>query len=160
MAHGISQAGMSTVHHLAQINVARARAPLDSPVMKEFMDAIDAMNALGEQSPGFVWRLKSDSGNATDIRAYDDPRMIVNVTVWTSLERLRDYAFKSHHGDYFRRRREWFEEMETPSLALWWIPAGTVPDEVEGKRRLELLEKNGPTADAFTFRDRFPPPSA
>jgi len=149
---------MSAAYHLAQINVARARAPLDSPVMKEFVDAIDAMNALGERSPGFVWRLKSDSGNATDIRAYDDPLMIVNVTVWESLEALRDYAFKSHHGEYFRRRAEWFEKMDTPSLALWWIPAGTVVDEVEGKRRLEILARNGPTPEAFTLRDRFRPP--
>ena len=149
---------MPAGYHLAHINVARARAPLDSPVMKEFVDAIDAMNALGERSPGFVWRLKTDSGNATDIRAFDDPLMIVNVTVWESLEALRDYAFKSHHGDYFRRRAEWFEKMDTPSLALWWIPAGTVVDEIEGKSRLEHLANHGPTPEAFTFRDRFPAP--
>lgn len=147
---------MSSAYHLAQINVARARAPLDSPVMKEFMDAIDEINTLGEGSPGFVWRLKTDSGNATEIRAYDDPRMIVNVTVWESLEALRDFAFKTHHGDYFKRRAEWFEKMDTPSLALWWIPAGATVDEVEGKRRLEILAKHGPTPEAFTFRDRFP----
>ena len=126
--------------------------------MKDFVDQLDAINALAERSPGFVWRLKSDSGNSTDIRIYDDPQMIVNMSVWTSVETLRDYAFKSGHMEVFRRRKEWFDELSGPRLALWWISAGTVPDPLDARRRLEVLDKDGPSPTAFTFRDRLAPP--
>jgi hypothetical protein len=150
---------MSPDYHLAQINVARARAPLDSPRLKDFVDQLDAINALAERSPGFVWRLKSDSGNAMDVRVYDDPLMIVNMSVWTGLEALRDYAYKSDHVAVFRRRKEWFEELPGPALAMWWIPAGTIPDPHDARRRLEFLERNGPSATAFNFRNQLPPPN-
>lgn len=145
-------------HHLAQINVARARAPLDSPLMRDFVELLDAINALAEASPGFVWRLKTEAGHATDIRAHPDPLVIVNLSVWTGVPALRDYAYRSSHAHMFRRRKEWFEEMDTPNLALWWVPAGTRPAAEEGMRRLELLARSGPTPEAFTFREAFPAP--
>jgi hypothetical protein len=151
---------MSAAYHLAEINVARAIAPLDSPELKEFMDALDTINGLAERSPGFVWRFKTDNGNATSVRLYDDPRIIVNLSVWTSPEALRDYAYRTDHADFWRRRRAWFEEWPGPSFALWWVPAGTRPDLAEGRRRLEHLAQHGPTPEAFGFRDRFAPPSA
>jgi uncharacterized protein DUF3291 len=145
-------------NHIAQLNIARAKAPLDTPLLADFVAQLDAVNALAEASPGFVWRLKSDSGNATDIRAYDDPLMIVNMSVWESIEALFDFAYKTSHTKVMNRRKEWFEPFPGPHMVLWWVPAGTVPSVEEAKRRLDHLAAHGPTATAFTFKARFPAP--
>ena len=146
--------------HLAQLNIARALAPMDDPLLRDFVAALDDVNALAERSPGFVWRLKSDSGNATDIRAYDDPLMIVNLTVWEGIEALFDFTYRSGHAKIMARRRDWFEKMSQPHMALWWIPAGHLPDMAEAKERLDLLQQRGPSAEAFTFKARFAAPPA
>lgn len=146
-------------HHLAQINVAGAKAPLDSEVMRDFTNALAEINVLAEASPGFVWRFKEENGNATSVRAFPDPRMIVNLSVWRDVASLKDYAFRSMHGRFFARRAEWFEPMATPHLALWWIPAGTLPTLDDAKTRLQLLHERGETAQAFTFRSPFPAPT-
>jgi hypothetical protein len=145
-------------HQLAQINVARCRSPLDSPVMRDFVELLDAVNALADATPGFVWRLKSEKGNATDIRAFPDPLIIVNMSVWEGVGALQEYVYRSSHAHVLRRRRDWFEELDGPGLALWWIPGGHVPSVEEGKARLETLGRNGPSPEAFTFRQPFPPP--
>ncbi len=144
-------------YHIAQLNIARMRAPLDDPSMADFVNNLSRINALGENSPGFVWLLKDDSGtnSATEIRPYADERIIVNMTVWESVEALHDYAYYSDHTDFFRRRAEWFEKMETPILVLWWIPAGHIPTVEEAKTRLDYLTAHGPTPYAFTFKKRF-----
>ena len=146
--------------HLAQLNVATLAAPIDSPRLASFVERLEPVNALAERSPGFVWRLQGEGGDATSILAFDDARIIVNLTVWESLETLRDYVFSSEHADVLRRRREWFEPMVEAHLALWWIPAGEIPTVDEAKARLETLRRNGPTVEAFTFRQPFPAPSA
>lgn len=145
--------------HLAQVNIGRLLAPIDDPLIADFVAQLDAVNALADASPGFVWRLKDDSGNATAIPAFDDPRMIINMSVWESLEALRDYVYRSDHTKVLTRRRDWFEKLDRPHMALWWVPAGTLPTVEEAKRRLEILAERGPTPDAFTFRDRFPAPA-
>lgn len=142
-------------YHIAELNIARMIAPLDSPVMAEFINNLNALNSLGEQSEGFVWRLKTDDGSATSIRAFDDPAIIVNLTVWASIEALFEFTYKSEHVDFFRRRREWFEKLESAAVVLWWIPAGTPPTVEEAKAKLEYLQANGPTPLAFTFKQRF-----
>jgi hypothetical protein len=150
-----------TGFHLAEINIARMRAPLITDlIMKDFVDQLDTINALAESSPGFVWRLKSDSGNATDILIYEDPRIIINMSVWESIDALFSYAYFTDHTDAFRRRGEWFERMTTPHMALWWVPVGTLPTAEEGKQRLDHLTQHGPTEYAFTFKHRFPIPNA
>ena len=146
-----------TGFHVAQLNVGRSVASLDDPIMAGFMDRLADINALGERSPGFVWRLQGETGNATTIHAYDDPRMIVNLTVWESIEDLYAFAYHSQHMEVFRRRREWFEQLDGPSLVLWWLPAGELPTVAEARSRLDLLAANGPTAEAFTFKTRFHP---
>ena len=146
---------MESAFHLAQINVARAVAPTDSPVLAEFMAALEAVNALAESSPGFVWRLQDDSGDAVSIRVFDDDQIIINLTVWESIDALFEFAYHSHHVDYFRRRREWFDRYPAAHLALWWVPAGHIPTVGEAKQRLEHLDANGPTPYAFTFKQRF-----
>jgi hypothetical protein len=147
-------------HHLAQVNIGRIRAPMDSPIMAPFARALDEINALAEASPGFVWRLKDDSNNATSLRPYDDPLTLVNLSVWSSVEALREFTYRSMHGKFFARRREWFEPFEGPHLALWWIPIGAAPTVEEAKERLAILAASGETEQAFTFRRVFPPSMA
>ena len=148
---------MNPSFHLAQINIGRILAPLDGPELKPFVDNLDRINALAEQSPGFVWRLTGEGDNATDIHAFDDPTMLMNMSVWTDLASLGAYVYRSDHIEIMRRRREFFETPTEAIMALWWVPAGTVPTIAEGIARLERLRRNGPTPHAFTFRQPFPP---
>jgi hypothetical protein len=142
-------------YSLAQINVAKMLDAIDSPVMREFAEALDSMNALAEASPGFVWRFKTDEGNATSVRVFDDEYIIVNVSVWESVEALYQYVYYSDHTAFFRRRMEWFDKMPVMHMALWWIPAGHPPTLEEAKTKLELIEREGATPLAFTFKERF-----
>jgi Domain of unknown function (DUF3291) len=144
-------------YHLAQLNVARAVAPLDGEQMADFMNSLEEINGLGESSPGFVWRLKSDNGNATDIKLTENPLFIINLTVWESVDSLFEFVYRSHHKDYFARRFDWFERYGAPSTVLWWVPAGTLPTAEEALARLKVLTDSGPTAEAFTFKQRFEP---
>ena len=144
---------------LAQINVARLRAPLDSPVVREFVEALEPINALAEASPGFLWRLQTEDGDATAIRAFDDDLVIVNLSVWTSVEALADFVYRSAHTGFLRRRREWFEKPSEPIHCLWWVADGAWPTVAEAVERLDHLRAHGPTDRAFTFRaaaDRCP----
>lgn len=142
-------------YQIAQINIARMAAPLDSPVMTDFVGNLDRINALAEGSAGFVWRLKGDGNDATSLRPYQDERIIVNMSVWESIDALFQYAYYSSHVEFFRRRKEWFEKMTSPALALWWIPAGHIPTVEEAKQKLDLLERDGATPLAFTFKCQF-----
>jgi hypothetical protein len=144
--------------HLAQVNVARLRAPIDHPDTAEFVAALEPVNALADGSPGFVWRLQTDDGDATAIRVFDDEMIIVNLSVWASIEHLRAFVYRSAHTDVLRRRREWFDVMDEAHLAMWWIEAGAIPTVPEAVARLELLRGLGPTAEAFTFRQAFATP--
>lgn len=148
-----------TGFHLAQFNAARALAPLDDPRLAAFVAELDRINAIAEASPGFVWRLQDDSGNATQIQAYDDPRMLINLSVWQNANALFDYVYKTDHSKILARRREWFEYPAGPHLVLWWIPAGHHPDTEEARSRLRLLQERGPSPEAFTFKQRFPAPA-
>ncbi len=146
--------------HLAQINIGRLVAPVDDPRVAEFMENLDPINELAERSPGFVWRLQDESGNATAIRAFDDDTILPNLSVWTSVDALKDYVFRSDHTAFVRRRREWFLPMDDlPVLTMWWIPAGHVPTLVEARERIDHLVEHGPTSHAFTFHPLFDPPS-
>jgi hypothetical protein len=146
--------------HLAQVNVGRFRKPVGDPVNADFMAALDHVNALAEASPGFVWRLTGEGNDATDIRpSQSDPNLAINMSVWESVDQLAAFVYRNtDHRGVMRRRREWFEEM-TVYMALWWIPAGTLPTVEEAMAKLALLEKLGPTQEAFTFRQPFAPPS-
>jgi hypothetical protein len=145
--------------HLAQLNVGRLRAPIDDPIIAEFNGALDAINALADRSPGFVWRLQTAEGNATALHPIDDDELIaINMSVWKSIEALGDYVYRSDHTAFLRRRREWFERYGTAYLVLWWVPAEHIPSIDEALARLDELERNGPTENAFTFARRFAPP--
>jgi len=150
--------------HLAQVNIGRWRVPSGHPdhaaSVADFMALLDPVNALADRSPGFVWRLQTEDGNATSIRPYDDPDIAINLSVWESLEALRDFVYATRHLDVMRRRREWFTRAAEAYVALWWVPAGTIPTVDEAKRRLELVRRAGPSPAAFTFRAPFPSPDA
>src|SRR5260370_10577488 len=124
-------------YHLAQINISRLVAPLDDPKIAEFVAQLEPINALADRAPGFVWRLQSESGNATDIAYSDDPFIIVNMSVWESIEALREFAYKSGHVQVFRDRAQWFEKAAKPMYCLWWVPAGHRPTLAQARDRLE-----------------------
>jgi hypothetical protein len=146
-------------HHLAQVNVARLLAPIDAPETAGFVAALDPVNAGADSTSGFVWRFQTEEGNATSVRAFDDPLVIVNLSVWESIEALEAFAYRDEgHRAVLRRRREWFERPVEAHTALWWIPVGTTPTVVEAISRLAELRANGPTQRAFTFKDRFSAP--
>ena len=148
---------MSVRHELAQLNIAQPIAPLDSEVMAEFMGALDNVNSLAEAAPGFLWRLKDDSGNATALKPMG-PDVIVNMSVWRDVACLSDFVHRSGHVDYLKRRKEWFQRIAEAYVVLWWVPAGHRPGIEEAVGKLRTLREKGPSAEAFTFRDAFPAP--
>jgi len=147
-------------YQLAQCNVARLRAPLDSPVLAEFVASLEPINRLADTAPGFVWRLQTEAGDATTVRAFDDDMLIINMSVWESVESLAEFTYRRAHRDVMRRRRQWFEKLAEAYLVLWWIPAGTLPTVSDARVRLGKLRGDGPSHEAFTFRSPFPAPDA
>jgi hypothetical protein len=145
------------LQHVAQLNIAKFKAPLDDPGMAGFVEQLDPINALADGWPGFVWRLQTEEGNATAIRAFDDDLMLVNMSVWESVDALGEFVYRSGHLDVMRRRREWAAYMGEAHLCLWWIEAGEIPTVDEAKERLHHLRAHGPTPTAFTFKHPFPP---
>ena len=149
-----------TAWELAQLNIGIIKGPMDSPVMADFAANLERINAVAERSPGFVWRLQTEAGDATSIRPFDDPNLLVNMSTWRDVESLNCYVYSSAHVEIMRRRREWFERMDQAFLVLWWVPQGHRPSVDEAVARLELLRTLGPTAEAFSFRSAFPAPDA
>lgn len=147
-------------YELAQVNIARLKAPLDSPQLKDFVDNLDPVNADAEAADGFVWRLKGDSGDATDVRVFGDEWLIINLTMWRDTNALTAYMYQGRHREMLARRREWFERVQEAMTALWWVPAGHRPTVAEAESRLLHLRTNGPTPYAFTLRTSFPPQGA
>jgi hypothetical protein len=148
---------------LAQVNIGRLLAPLDSPALAGFVAALDPVNAAADAAPGFVWRLRTEDGNATAIRAFEwdaagSAGVLVNMSVWESVEALAAFVYSGTHRRIMRRRRAWFERMTEAYTAMWWIPRGTVPDTGEAEARVRHLRAYGPTPHAFTLRTHFPPP--
>ena len=141
---------------LAQFNIALPREPLDAPLLADFVAALAPVNAAADASRGFRWRLQTEQGDATGVRAFDDHRLIVNMSVWESLEALREFVYSQRaHLDVLRRRREWFERLGESAVVLWWVPAGHRPSVAEAEQRLAALRADGPTPWAFSFRHSF-----
>ncbi|MFF3499183.1 DUF3291 domain-containing protein [Streptomyces sp. NPDC003247] len=146
----------ATAFELAQVNLARLKFPLDSPELKDFVDALDPVNADADAAAGFVWRLQSDEGNATDIAVFGDDWLIVNMSVWRDTDALTAYMYQGQHREMLSRRREWFERVQEAMTTLWWVPAGHRPTVAEAEARLLHLRAHGPTPYAFTLRTSFP----
>ena len=150
---------MKKKYHLAEINVARMKGVnIDDPIMQEFVDNLGVINELAEASDGFVWRLKDDNDNATSLNPYNDEQVIINVSVWESIETLQQYVFKSFHSEFLKRRKEWFYKYGKVHTAMWWVEAGQVPTLQEAVDKLAYLQEQGASVEAFTFKDRFPCP--
>jgi hypothetical protein len=145
-------------YHIAQINIARMLAPIDDPLMAEFVAQLAPINALADGSRGFVWRLQTEEGDATSLKVYNDDMVIVNMSVWENVESLREYAYRSAHAGVMRDRKRWFEKFDGSYYALWWVPVGHIPTVEEGKERLDHLREYGDTAYAFSFKNVFPVP--
>ncbi len=140
---------------LAQLNIARIAHPLESKEMQDFVLALNAINLLAETSPGFIWRLKDEANNATSFQMYNDPNLIVNMSIWENLESLRHYVFNSGHTHYLKRRKEWFIPLEQTGTVLWWIPDNHTPTLTEAQEKLDLLRNQGSSQKAFNFAQAF-----
>jgi hypothetical protein len=167
MARGRQYAAVSrpAPHHLAQANLARFRAPVSDPSMRDFVARIAETNALAERSRGFVWRYRSSGQTAAELLLFSDhfvpfdtERLFFNMSGWETVEGLRDYVFRTAHAELLRDKARWMADFEKTSLALWWVPAGHVPTVAEARERLQSLEARGPTVDAFTFAQIFARP--
>ncbi len=145
---------------LAQINIGKMVAPKGDPKVAEFFAGLDVINALADTSPGFVWRLQDDAGNATDIRPTPDPDLLINMSVWNDVESLSAFVYRSSHASFMRQRKQWFLPFKGSFQALWWVPAGYRPSAMDGFARLWLLDHNGPSPQAFGFKTAFPPPES
>jgi hypothetical protein len=156
-SNSIREVIMTGQFQIAQVNIARARGPMDEAVMQGFAEQLEPINALADRTPGFVWRLQTEDGDATAVRPYADDRIMINLSVWEDLEALQEFVFRSAHVDVMRRRREWFERFPNIYAALWWVPAGHRPSVAEAVERLEQLQAHGPGPHAFTFREPFDP---
>lgn len=146
------------VYQLAQLNLARLKAPKGDPLTEEFFQAIPPLNALAEAQPGFVWRLIGDVKDHTDIPYFLDPTLVVNISVWEDMESFRHFVYKSGHVQYIKRKKEWFKPFDGPFAVLWWVKEGQPPTLAEAKEKLELLTKRGPTPEAFDLHNLFEPP--
>ena len=144
---------------LAEINIGRLLAPIDHPMIADFKNNLDRINELAEGSDGFIWRLTGEGNDATDLVAFDDPAVITNMSTWRDMDALAAYVYRSDHRTIMRRRAEWFDKMEV-YMALWWVPAGHRPTPAEGRARIELMARLGPSPEAFTFKNPFPSPDA
>lgn len=154
---GLVELAAMSSFHLAHLNVATLRYPVDAPEVAEFIDNLDPVNKLADEAPGFVWRLRGDIQDTDDFRPFDDVNVVATLSVWESAEALFDYVYRNGHMDFLRRRLEWFERDKEHGTVLWWIPAGHEPTLREAVERLELLRTEGATQRAFTFRQRFEP---
>lgn len=145
-------------YHLAELNVGRIRFSLTDERMQGFVSQLEPINALADGTPGFIWRLQSEAGDATALRPFPDDMMIVNFSVWETIDALFQYTYYSDHAKVFRNRKQWFETMSEHYFVMWWIPAGHIPTLTEAKERLDALRRDGPTAYAFNFKERFEAP--
>ncbi|MET9431814.1 MULTISPECIES: DUF3291 domain-containing protein [unclassified Streptomyces] len=144
-------------YQLAQVNISRLKFPLDAPELKDFVDALDPVNAAAEAADGFVWRLQSEGGDATDVPVFGDDWLIINLTVWRDIDALTAFMYQGRHRELLGRRNEWFERVKEAMTALWWVEEGHRPTVEEAEKRLLHLREHGPTAHTFTLRTTFPP---
>lgn len=146
------------MYQLAQLNIATALHDMESTNMSGFVQGLDPVNQTAEAAEGFIWRLQDESGNATNIQYFDDPKMLVNMSVWRDIECLKHFMFKTHHRHFMQQRSQWFEQANVAKYVLWWVKQGHIPDLHEAMDKLSLLRQCRPAKDAFSFSNVFPAP--
>ncbi len=144
-------------YHLAQINIAQAQDEMDTPTMQGFVNRLEEINSIADNADGFIWRLQSEEGDTTSIRVFDDPLLLVNMSVWQDIASLKNYVYRTAHVELIQDREAWFNKIKPKHQALWWVPAGHIPSIEEGKERLDYLRKHGPSSHAFIFAKPFEP---
>ena len=149
------------MYELAQANVAYMLTAEDDPRIADYMARLDEINQLADAAPGFVWRYLTDSRDPSQ-REFADPRVLFNLSVWTSVDALHAYTYRTAHSEVYAARKKWFADEKAVvgghALAMWWVPIGTRPSVAEAKARLEKITAEGPSADAFTFKQRYAAP--
>ncbi|MET7713147.1 DUF3291 domain-containing protein [Streptomyces sp. NPDC005407] len=151
---------MTMTYELAQVNIARLKFPLDSPELKDFVNGLDPVNAVADAADGFIWRLQSETGNATDVPVFGDEWLILNMSVWRDTNALTAFMYQGQHRELLGRRYEWFERVQEVMSTQWWVERGHRPTVQEAEDRLLHVREHGPTQRAFTLRTSFPPPTA
>lgn len=141
--------------NLAQVNIAKMLAPIDDPIMADFVNNLDRINAIADRSEGFIWRLKGDENNATAIKAFEDDTLIINMSVWADIDALFQFTYKSNHIEVFKRKKEWFSKLKDMHMAFWYVDEGHLPTPEEARERLDYINQNGATPYAFTFKRQF-----
>ena len=149
------QERLMTKYHLAQANIGEMLGPLDDPIMAGFVNNLERINAVADAAPGFVWRLQTEDGDATALKVFDNNMLIINMSVWESVEALHQYTYHSDHAELLRQRRDWFTKMASMHMVMWWLPAGELPTIDDMKAKLDHINTHGPTPAAFTFKQRF-----
>lgn len=153
----------NSVWHLAQVNIARLLAPLDSEQLADFVAALDPVNATADGAPGFVWRLKTEEGNATSLAAFDwDVQgsfgVLTNMSVWENFDALKEFVYSPKHLEVLKQRRNWFHSVAEATTALWWVPAGQTPSIADAEEKIRLLRNEGPSERVFGMNKVFPAP--
>lgn len=151
---------VSSTWHIAEVNVAKIRAPYTDPIMADFVNALERINGLAEKAPGFVWRLKTIDSAPGDEQDLFGQNVIVNMSVWESLDQLLLFTYSGPHVEIYRRRTDWMDQITDTTMALWWVQPGTQPTLEDAFDRLERVRKHGSTPQAFTIKQRFPMPVA
>ena len=141
-------------YHLAQVNIAKQLAPMDDPIMQDFVNNLDKINAIADLADGFVWRLQ-DEDKELGAKVFQDDALLINMSVWENLESLFNYTYNSGHIEVFKRKKEWFSKMKMMHMAFWYVPEGYEPTFQDAKDRLDYLNKHGDTPFAFSFRSKF-----
>ena len=145
-------------YHLVQVNIAKMNAEIEDPIMSGFVQRLDEINALAENSKGFVWRFQTEEGDATYLRPFEDKRILFNMSVWEEVEDLMNYVYASKHLELLKSKNDWFTKLGEAHLALWWIEKGRIPTVEEALGKLDYIKHNGPSAEVFTFANRYPKP--
>lgn len=144
--------------HLAQLNIAEGNFPMTDPVMDSFTGRIDAINAMADRSPGFIWRLTDeddDIDGALSLRLPGDESTLVNMSVWNNIESLFQFVYKTAHAKVMTTNQDNFKNLVKNHMVSWWVPEGHIPPLSEAKAKLDQLRAHGPSPEAFTFRMPF-----
>lgn len=144
-------------YHLAQVNIAKMKADIDDPIMQDFVDNLEGVNSIADDSPGFIWRLETDEGDATSLRVFEDNMLLVNMSVWESIDDLKKFVYETFHVEILKRKKEWFDKFDGVYQVMWWVKAGTIPDVDDARARLAYLQNHGESEHAFNFRRSFAP---
>lgn len=150
---------MKIKYHLAQVNIAFAKAEMDTKIMEGFVSRLDEINKVADNAEGFIWRLQSDDGDSTTFRMFKEPLLLVNMSVWKDIKSLKDFVYKTIHVEMIKDRQAWFRKYVDTHQVLWWIPEGYIPTLEDAKEKLDKLQKSGPSVDAFHFGKPFSKPN-